>query len=129
LTNIDVFFCTNFKSILHYIAKYCFKVETKSFKLKIIVQSVFFHVSSKAFILSLVNRLMNKLIAKRNWNAQKICHHLLKKNWRIRLKWYRHSIYDRMFNVVIFSNSSWMTSRRTSFSLRNIVLVLRNKRS
>jgi hypothetical protein len=32
-----------------------------------------------------------------------------------------------MFNVVIFSNLSWITSRWTSFSLRNIVLVLRNK--
>ncbi len=50
-----------------------------------------------------------------------------KENWRIRLKWYKHSIYDWMFNVVIFSNLSWITSRWTSFSLRNIVLVLRNK--
>jgi hypothetical protein len=52
-----------------------------------------------------------------------------KENWRILLKWYKHSIYNRMFNVVIFSNSNRMTSRRTSFSLRNIVFVLRNKRS
>jgi hypothetical protein len=64
LTNIDVFFCTNFKSILHYIAKYCFKIETKFLKLKIIVQSVFSHVSSKIFMFSFASRLMNKLIAK-----------------------------------------------------------------
>ncbi len=79
LTNIDVFLCTNFKSILHYIAKYCFKVETKSLKLKVIVQSVLSHVSSKALMLSLASRLMNKLIAKKDWSAQKVCHHLLKR--------------------------------------------------
>jgi hypothetical protein len=79
LTNIDVSFCTNFKSILHYIAKYCFKVETKSLKLKVIVQTVLSHVSSKTLMLSLANRLMNKLIAKRDWSVQKVCHHLLKK--------------------------------------------------
>ncbi len=30
-------------------------------------------------MLSLVSRLMNKLIVKKNCSAQKVCHHLLKK--------------------------------------------------
>jgi hypothetical protein len=122
-------FCTNFKSILHYIAKYCFKVETKSLKLKVIVQRVLFHVSSKIFMLSFASRLMNKLIAKKNWNTQTICHYLLKRKLTHSSKMIqtldlRSNVQRRYFFKLELND---VTSN--IISLKNIILVLRNKRS
>jgi hypothetical protein len=82
LTNIDFTSCTNQHAILRYIVKYCFKAKIKSFKLIDVFRDVLshVHVNSKSTMLSLIIKMMNKLIIERDWIAQKICHHLFKRD-------------------------------------------------
>jgi hypothetical protein len=78
--NIDVNFCIDQHVVLSYIAKYCSKTQTKSFKLIDVMRSVLSIVLSKNFMLSLMIKMMNKFISERNWSAQEICHHLFRRD-------------------------------------------------
>jgi hypothetical protein len=82
LTNIDFTSCTNQHAILKYIVKYFFKAKIKSFKLIDVLRDVLLHVhvNSKSSMLSLLIQILNKLIIERDWIAQKICHHLFKRD-------------------------------------------------
>lgn len=77
LANTDFTPCTDQHAVLGYIAKYCSKAETKSLKLADLVRGVLSLVSTKAPMHSLATKMMNKLIAERDWSAQEVCHHLL----------------------------------------------------
>ena len=77
VANTDVSLCTDQKAVLHYIAKYCSKAEIKSAKLQDMVKDLLPKISSKAPMLSLATRLMNKLIGERDYSAQEVCHLLL----------------------------------------------------
>ncbi|KAH7038972.1 hypothetical protein B0J12DRAFT_606491, partial [Macrophomina phaseolina] len=77
LANTDVTPCTGSQAVLNYIAKYCSTAETKSVSYKQIIQSVLPNISSTRPLLSLVSRVMNKLLGERDWSTQEVSHLLL----------------------------------------------------
>ncbi len=82
MANTDLSPCTDQTAVVHYLAKYCSKAEKKSEPFKSLLQSVMLRVSDRAPLLSLAIKLMNKLIAERDWSAQEVCHHLLQLDLR-----------------------------------------------
>jgi hypothetical protein len=82
LANIDFISCIDQHVVLEYIAKYYSKAKTKSLKLINVLREILSQISffSKNLMLFLVIKMMNRLITKRDWFAQKICHHLLKRD-------------------------------------------------
>jgi hypothetical protein len=82
--NIDFISCIDQHAVLEYIAKYCSKTETKSLKLINVLREVLFQISFffKSSMLSLIIKMMNRLITELYWSAHKICHHLLKRDLR-----------------------------------------------
>lgn len=82
LANVDISPCTDQRAVLGYIAKYCTKSETSSQSYKDLLKALFDTVSSSSEnpLLSLVSKIMNKLISERDWSAQEVCHHLLDRN-------------------------------------------------
>ena len=75
--NTDMSPCTNSGSVLQYIAKYASKSEVKSESYKELFTNVTERCSERAPFLSTAIRMMNRLIAERDWTAQEINHHLL----------------------------------------------------
>lgn len=63
--------------MVNYIAKYAIKEETKSTSYNDMLKQCLPHVNSTKPLLSLVSKLMNKLVSERDWSAQEICHLLL----------------------------------------------------
>ena len=53
-------------TVMHYLIKYCFKIEKKSELFKNLLQFIMLKVFEKAFLLSLTTKLMNKLIVERD---------------------------------------------------------------
>ncbi|KAL5615052.1 hypothetical protein BROUX41_005116 [Berkeleyomyces rouxiae] len=78
LANKDVTPCTSTHAVINYIAKYCSKAETKPQSYKEIVQQLLPKISTNAPLQSLVAKMMNKLIAERDWSAQEVSHILFK---------------------------------------------------
>jgi ATP-dependent DNA helicase PIF1 len=78
LANIDVSPCTSAQAVLHYIAKYASKAETRSESLKDIAKSLvrLINPNARNATQSLMQRLMNKLVGERDWSAQEV-HHIL----------------------------------------------------
>ena len=77
LANTDVSPCTSSQAVLNYIGKYCTKAETKTTSYADLVRQVVPTVNSNRPLLSLVAKVMNKLIGERDWSAQEISHLLL----------------------------------------------------
>jgi ATP-dependent DNA helicase PIF1 len=77
MANTDITPCTSAQAAINYIAKYCSKAETKSKSYSDLVREVLPSVSSRNPVSSLVSKLLNKLVAERDWSAQEICHILL----------------------------------------------------
>ncbi|EKG09312.1 hypothetical protein MPH_13668 [Macrophomina phaseolina MS6] len=77
LANTDVSPCTGSQAVLNYIAKYCSKAETKSASYKDILAKVLPQVSTQYPLLSLVSKVMNRLLGERDWSAQEVSHLLL----------------------------------------------------
>lgn len=75
--NLDISPCTNTFAVKTYIAKYCSKAEVKSKSFRELVGEILPHVSSGSPLLSLTVRLLNKLLAERDWSQHEIMHHLL----------------------------------------------------
>ena len=77
LTNVNVNSCIDQNVVLTYIVKYCIKVEIKFLFYKKLLKSMLSDVTFKVFMLSLIIKLMNKLIVERNYFSQKMLHHLM----------------------------------------------------
>ena len=74
LTNVNVNSCIDQNVVLTYIVKYYVKIEIKSLFYKEFLKSMFDDVTFKTFMLSLIIKLINKLIVKRNYFAEKMLH-------------------------------------------------------
>lgn len=76
--NLDVSVCLDYIAVKTYVAKFASKAEHKSKSYKQLVADVAPHISSSGNpLLSLVVRVMNKLLAERDWSRQEVMHHLL----------------------------------------------------
>ncbi len=66
MTNMNLSLYMNQTTVMHYLIKYCFKIEKKSESFKSLLQFIMLKVSDKAFLLSFTIKLMNKLIVERD---------------------------------------------------------------
>ena len=82
LANTDISPCTDEGAVIHYLAKYCSKAETKSKKLLELMRELLPNVSSHQPVVSLTRKVMNRLIGERDWSAQEVCHHLIGEDLR-----------------------------------------------
>ncbi|TWU71531.1 hypothetical protein ED733_000738 [Metarhizium rileyi] len=77
LANIDISPCTSLQAVIMYAAKYCSKSEKKTEPYCMLADQVLPHTAHLQPLLSFSSRLMNKLIAERDYSAQEIFHLLL----------------------------------------------------
>ncbi|KAF5132980.1 ATP-dependent DNA helicase PIF1 [Metarhizium anisopliae] len=77
LANIDISPCTSLQAVMTYAAKYCSKSEKKTEPYCKLADQVLPHTTHLQPLLSFSSRLMNKLIAERDYSAQEISHLLL----------------------------------------------------
>ncbi|KAK4068341.1 hypothetical protein Purlil1_13812 [Purpureocillium lilacinum] len=77
LANIDISPCTSLQAVITYAAKYCSKSEKKTEPYCRLADQVLPHTAHHQPLLSFSFRLMNKLIAERDYSAQEISHLLL----------------------------------------------------
>ncbi|KID82377.1 ATP-dependent DNA helicase PIF1 [Metarhizium guizhouense ARSEF 977] len=77
LGNIDISPCTSLQAVITYAAKYCSKSEKKTEPYCKLADQVLPHTAHLQPLLSFSSRLMNKLIAERDYSAQEISHLLL----------------------------------------------------
>ncbi|KJZ69873.1 hypothetical protein HIM_10728 [Hirsutella minnesotensis 3608] len=77
LANIDISPCTSLQAVITYAAKYCSKSEKKTESYCKLADQVLPHTAHHQPLLSFSSRLMNKLIAERDYSAQEISHLLL----------------------------------------------------
>ncbi|KAM4067671.1 PIF1-like helicase [Hirsutella rhossiliensis] len=77
LANIDISPCTSLQAVITYAAKYCSKSEKKTEPYCKLADQVLPHTAHHQPLLSFSSRLMNKLIAERDYSAQEISHLLL----------------------------------------------------
>ncbi|EXU94568.1 helitron helicase-like domain protein, partial [Metarhizium robertsii] len=77
LANIDISPCTSLQAVITYAAKYCSKSEKKTEPYCRLADQVLPHTAHLQPLLSFSSRLMNKLIAERDYSAQEISHLLL----------------------------------------------------
>ncbi|EFZ03816.2 reverse transcriptase [Metarhizium robertsii ARSEF 23] len=77
LANIDISPCTSLQAVITYAAKYCSKSEKKTEPYCMLADQVLPHTAHLQPLLSFSSRLMNKLIAERDYSAQEISHLLL----------------------------------------------------
>lgn len=66
MINMNLSFCINQTTVMHYLIKYCFKIKKKSELFKSLLQFVMLKVSNWNLLLSLATKLMNKLIVERD---------------------------------------------------------------
>ncbi|KAM4061451.1 PIF1-like helicase [Hirsutella rhossiliensis] len=77
LANIDISPCTSLQAVITYAAKYCSKSEKKTEPYCRLADQILPHTAHHQPLLSFSSRLMNKLIAERDYSAQEISHLLL----------------------------------------------------
>jgi hypothetical protein len=77
LANIDISPCTSLQAVITYAAKYCSKSEKKTEPYCTLADQVLPHTAHLQPLLSFSSRLMNKLIAERDYSAQEIAYLLL----------------------------------------------------
>jgi len=63
--------------LVEYVSKYVGKAEAKSTSYKDMLRQTLPRVNSRAHLLSLTSKLLNKLVGERDWSAQEVCHILL----------------------------------------------------
>ena len=80
MINMNFSSCMNQTTVMHYLIKYCFKIEKKSESFKSLLQFIMLKVSERALLLSLATKLINKLIVERDWSAQEMYHHILQQD-------------------------------------------------
>jgi ATP-dependent DNA helicase PIF1 len=77
MANTDIQPPTNLEAVLSYIAKYVSKPE-KSSDLYLEMQvRILPYVNDQAPLLSFISKMLNKVIAERDWSAQEVSHILL----------------------------------------------------
>ncbi|KJZ70268.1 hypothetical protein HIM_10349 [Hirsutella minnesotensis 3608] len=77
LANIDISPCTSLQAVINYAAKYCSKMEKQTESYASLGRQILPYVSHQNPLLSFASRLMNKLLAERDFSGQEICHVLL----------------------------------------------------
>ena len=77
MANTDIQSPTSLAALLDYITKYVFKPEKSSTSYLEMQAQILPYVNSQAPLLSFVSKMLNKVIAERDWLAQKISHILL----------------------------------------------------
>ncbi|KAF6528008.1 hypothetical protein HZS61_008310 [Fusarium oxysporum f. sp. conglutinans] len=77
LANIDISPCTSLQAVINYAAKYCSKMERRTDSYASLGRQILPYVSHHNPLLSFASRLMNKLLAERDFSGQEICHVLL----------------------------------------------------
>ncbi|KAF6820018.1 hypothetical protein CSOJ01_01086 [Colletotrichum sojae] len=77
LANTDISPCTSAYAVVQYVAKYCSKAEVKTQTYKELARSIVPKVKANQPAVSFAAKLMNKIIAERDWGAQEVCHILL----------------------------------------------------
>ncbi|KAJ6437024.1 hypothetical protein O9K51_10321 [Purpureocillium lavendulum] len=77
LANIDISPCTSLQAVINYAAKYCSKMEKQTESYASLGRQILPYVSHQIPLLSFASRLMNKLLAERDFSGQEICHVLL----------------------------------------------------
>ncbi|KAF1940402.1 hypothetical protein EJ02DRAFT_325295, partial [Clathrospora elynae] len=75
--NTDVSPCTDPKAVIEYVVKYATKAEKKSPSYRDLASNIIPFVNENQPAMSLVAKLLNKLIGDRNYSAQEVCHYLL----------------------------------------------------
>ena len=77
LANTDITPCTGTRSLLQYLTAYASKHEVMTASYKEIMKGILPRITSRHPLLTAVTKLMNSLIAERDWSAQEVCHLLL----------------------------------------------------
>ena len=77
LANTDISPCTGSKAVLEYLAKYVSKPEKQTESYEELMKRLLPSINTNRPVLSAVTKLMNQLIAERDWSAQEVCHILL----------------------------------------------------
>ena len=77
MANTDIQPPTNLQAVLSYIAKYVSKPEKASTSYLEMQAQILPYVNSRAPLLSFVSKMLNKVIAERDWSAQEVSHILL----------------------------------------------------
>ena len=77
MANSDIQPPTSLHAVLDYITKYISKPEKSSTSYQEIQAQILPHVNNQAPLLSFVSRMLNKVIAERDWSAQEVSHILL----------------------------------------------------
>jgi ATP-dependent DNA helicase PIF1 len=77
LANTDAPPCTSLRAVLNYIAKYCSKAEKQTQPYKEMISELIPMVNNSRPMVSLVAKMMNKLIGERDWPAMEVSHLLL----------------------------------------------------
>ncbi|MGH7240097.1 MAG: hypothetical protein ACREHG_08535, partial [Candidatus Saccharimonadales bacterium] len=77
MANTDIQPSTSLYAVLTYLGKYVSKPEKSSISYTELQAQVLPHVSSRAPLLSFASKMLNKLIAERDWSAQEVSHFLL----------------------------------------------------
>jgi hypothetical protein len=77
LANTDATPCTSLRAVLNYFAKYCSKAEKQTQPYKEMISELIPMVNNSRPMVSLVAKMMNKLIGERDWPAMEVSHLLL----------------------------------------------------
>jgi Helitron helicase-like domain at N-terminus/Domain of unknown function (DUF6570)/PIF1-like helicase/DNA helicase Pif1, 2B domain len=77
MANTDISPCTSPEAVVAYAGKYCTKAEQKTKSYAELVQEVAPKTAHASYLLSFVAKVMNKLVAERDYSAQEVCHILL----------------------------------------------------
>ena len=74
MANTDIQPPTNLQAVLSYIVKYVSKSEKASISYLEMQAQILPYVNSRAPLLSFVSKMLNKVIAERDWSAQEVSH-------------------------------------------------------
>ena len=77
MANSDVQLPTSLYAVLSYIEKYISKPEKLSTSYIELQSQILPYINDRAPLLSFVSKMLNKLIAERDWSAQEVCYFLL----------------------------------------------------
>src|SRR5580692_1433760 len=77
MANTDIQPPTSLEALLSYITKYVSKPEKASTSYQEMQAQILPHINDRAPLLSFVSRMLNKVVAERDWSAQEVSHILL----------------------------------------------------
>ncbi|KAK0707072.1 hypothetical protein B0T26DRAFT_729060 [Lasiosphaeria miniovina] len=77
LANTDSVPTTSLRAVLTYISKYCSRAESQTQPYKDILRELIPRVNSRQPLVTLISKMLNKLLAERDWPAMEVAHLLL----------------------------------------------------